>query len=1492
MPGELQAVKTDDHKIDLWSGNTIFMALLVFLLPDALLAATRTWDGGGADELASNPTNWDGNAALVANDAIVLNATSHKSMTWNMTNMTVASWTQVGYLGTVTVATVYGATGFTNLNITGNCVINNGMWTHVANPAVNYEANRLAVSIGGGMNLGAGAVIDVTGKGYTAGRGPGRPGDGSGSYGGIWIGASAPGKCYGSITAPTNLGSGGNGNTPGPGGGAIMLRVAGGVTNLGAIRADGTSGFTRPGSGGSVYLVAGSLSGAGGISANGGSNTTYFGGGGGRVALVVTNTIADFSTFNGTISAYGGVGAGYGSGCAGTIYKEKKADAGKGELIVNNLGGGAIGYAANNTDLSGMEAVTYEFSRITLTNNGNLNIGPDDVLIVTNTLLVGGGGANNGIWISGGTLLAPSVFIYSNMYVGISATGSTFNPITSLTVATNAEFRVDKQHSLGGNVTIGPGGKLTHTANPGSTESYKMILSVNGSLTIQAGGMIDVTGKGYSVGPGYPYPPGSAGGGSYGGWGWPETVPIGTCYGSIVAPVNLGSGGKGNGPSSGGGGIILRVAGGVTNAGFIQAEGGNNVNRPGSGGSINIESGSLNGDGVITANGGTGYGGGGGGRIALAVTNAGADFSSFVGSISAFGGNGSAGSAAAGTVYLRTAGQGIDMGALIIDNNNVTAAGALTVINLNVTDAVVGDVIIRNKGCLLVDTNQALTLSKAWSNAASFTANTESRIIFSGAAGSTSTVYGNNTFMGLVCTNTFGKTLVFQANSTSAIADNGRLILKGAPGTTNLFLRSSIGGMPWNLNVAESVDQSVMYVDVINSDALPGVGTPVIAINSRDRGGNLNWIFMNAVIGETNVWTGNSNTAWSLNSNWSLARPPIGDDFILIPSGCPRYPVLDLARTVNGIEIKSGASLDLAGYNLTVKKVATIAGVLRAVATEIITFQANVDFTGGSFTAINSTVLLAGSVPQAAILDGLAFNKINVVNTNTVSFDGGFSATELRCEAESSTRSLQFQQSSTVVLRDIVLQGVAGGTNIILRSSAPDHKWNLAVSGYRSVCGVDVKDSDASSGLPITAISSRNSGNNPNWLFNPAWSVWLGASGNNFHDPANWSPPGVPGSSSRVLVESANPMVISSPVYLLDLTVGGGAGQALVTANASVLVNEDIMVLTNGVLTLNRPSVVRNGFYVFSGGMLTHSANGATDVNKLDLSVRGNFAVDLGAVVGLTAKGYSAGNGPGALPGGSQGGASHGGVGSLTDGTVYGPCYGSILAPTNLGSGGGGSQNTAGGGAILMTVAGQVRIDGNVLAEGEYMAGGNRPGSGGSIFIRAGSLIGVGVMSVNGGSLYSGGGGGRIALVVTNAGADFSGYTGSLMAYGGGGYNAGPGGAGTIYRQFTHNRRSRGTVLVNNNNVVNSRYTDVPHNLTNEVDFIPFHITNAAILRLTNSFTLGDISLQSANTRLDLGSNILTVRSREHSLAPGVVTNYGSIIWWPYTPKGTIYFAK
>ena len=105
--------------------------------------------------------------------------------------------------------------------------------------------------------------------------------------------------------------------------------------------------------------------------------------------------------------------------------------------------------------------------------------------------------------------------------------------------------------------------------------------------------------------------------------------------------------------------------------------------------------------------------------------------------------------------------------------------------------------------------------------------------------------------------------------------------------------------------------------------------------------------------------------------------------------------------------------------------------------------------------------------------------------------------------------------------------------------------------------------------------------------------------------------------------------------------------------------------------------------------------------------------------------------------------------------SLGGGTYGSATEPITLGSGGGsngggaGGPGGAGGGAIRLTVAGTLQLDGAISANG--LAGESQRGSGagGSIWITANTLTGSGSVSALGGGASAegaAGGGGRIAI--------------------------------------------------------------------------------------------------------------------------------------------------
>ncbi|NLB56448.1 MAG: hypothetical protein GX811_11945, partial [Lentisphaerae bacterium] len=349
--------------------NRFLYPLILFFLLLCLSnagAATKTWTGSGANALASTPANWSDNAVPADGDDIVLDSPSTKDMTWDL-DINIQTWIQDGYEGTVTVATVFSPDGFSNLNILGNCTIKSGTWTHQG--AQQNEINRLSVSVGGNLEIGTYGKINVAGKGYATGKGPGgTSGVNGGSYGGRGHAASKP--CYGSIMAPTNIGSGGG---YGSGGGAIRLAITGQLIHNGLINAESMTIGYPTGAGGSIWLTFASLHGDGTINANG-----LTGAGGGRISLTATEPGYDFSEFTGVISAKGGSSTSY-KGAGGTIYLENESDGfGKGRVIVEASGGSGSNYTDFNADVK--ETV---FHKLIFREGGHFALGSNHLIEVS-----------------------------------------------------------------------------------------------------------------------------------------------------------------------------------------------------------------------------------------------------------------------------------------------------------------------------------------------------------------------------------------------------------------------------------------------------------------------------------------------------------------------------------------------------------------------------------------------------------------------------------------------------------------------------------------------------------------------------------------------------------------------------------------------------------------------------------------------------------------------------------------------------------------------------------------------------------------------------------------------------------------------------------------------------------------------------------------------------------------------------------------------------
>jgi hypothetical protein len=100
------------------------------------------------------------------------------------------------------------------------------------------------------------------------------------------------------------------------------------------------------------------------------------------------------------------------------------------------------------------------------------------------------------------------------------------------------------------------------------------------------------------------------------------------------------------------------------------------------------------------------------------------------------------------------------------------------------------------------------------------------------------------------------------------------------------------------------------------------------------------------VAGVSRTWTaGASTTDWHTNGNWSPAAVPMAFDSVIIPSAMPFYPVIASSVTIQGVDMASGATLMLNGFNLTanadVATADTTAGVSSTTGTLVLGGAAN-----------------------------------------------------------------------------------------------------------------------------------------------------------------------------------------------------------------------------------------------------------------------------------------------------------------------------------------------------------------------------------------------------------------------------------------------------------------------------------------------------------------------------------------------------------------------
>jgi hypothetical protein len=553
--------------------------------------------------------------------------------------------------------------------------------------------------------VACGGAIDVNGKGYPGGQSyPGvsvSVNNSGGSHIGLGIGDNGTaGATYGSVEQPQEAGAGAGGFASG--GGIIRINATS-LANDGAIRANGVNGSSRNSAGGSIWITAGTLDGTGSVESKG-FCCGFAASGGGAISIKYASLQSGATLLNNAVASGG---AGLGTGGAGSVYIkgpsstfgsltiDDKGSAGgitqlpamgngiaqagsSGAILVTdspaNILGFFVGHWVEVRDASGTLKGTWHIGSInaktvTLTPNGSetINIAVGDLwqgVYQFDAVQAPNGDtikSNDPIRIGANgvvTLAGPST---AGKYLEVSS------PITGNTVTVTGNVSVPSITAQ--TLTVGSGATLSVpvTSPPGA-----LTINVSGTMTVESGGVIDVSGRGYPGGQTYPGVSASVNnsGGSHIGLGVGDSGTAGAAYGNVEQPQEAGAGAGG---FASGGGIIRINAGTLIDNGAIRANGVNTSSRNSAGGSIWITTGTLNGTGSVESKGiCCGFAASGGGAISINYTTL-QSGATVLNNAVASGGTG-LGTGGAGTIFVK--GPSSTFGTLAADNKG--QAGAIT----------------------------------------------------------------------------------------------------------------------------------------------------------------------------------------------------------------------------------------------------------------------------------------------------------------------------------------------------------------------------------------------------------------------------------------------------------------------------------------------------------------------------------------------------------------------------------------------------------------------------------------------------------------------------------------------------------------------------------------------------------------------------------------------------------------------------------------------
>jgi hypothetical protein len=913
-------------------------------------------------------------------------------------------------------------------------------------------------------------------------------------------------------------------------------------------------------------------------------------------------------------------------------------------------------------------------------------------------------------------------------------------------------------------LVVKPGGKLTQRpTSAGSPQSLRIEVR---ELVVEAGGSIDVDGRGYPLNVTYPehVVPTSSSGGSHLGEGGVSGV-AGETFGSVYRPQENGGGNLGVG-----GGVVRVVAERVQIDGAVRANGAG-ADRGGAGGSVWITTGDLSGSGSIEAVGGNSAGGstrgsGGGGAIAVEYSNL-EGSSTLLDHLDARGGTTGV-EGGAGTVYVRAGSAAY--GHLIVDNKTVANRRRTILPSLGngvAQTGSTGTVLVTDRAKVVstyfighwVEVRAAATgaLRGTWrigsigvdGRTVVLTSSTNEPVVVE--AGDLwqgvyrfdeYTVRGNVQVVSVDPIRVYSEQAITGTVETDAIYAD-RLVVKHGGKLTQ---RPTTASSPQSLRI----EVRELVVETGGSIEVDGRGYPLnvtypghVVPTSASGGSHLGEGGVSGVAGET---------------FGSVYRPQ-----------------------ENG---GGSASLGVGGGVVRVlAERVQIDGVIRA------------NGTGGDRGGAGGSVwITTGVLSGSGSIEAVGGNSAG--GSTRGSGGGGAIALEYSTLEASSTLldQLDAQGGTTGV------EGGAGTVYVRAGSAAHGHLIvdNKTVANRRRTILPSLGSGAAQTGSTGTVLVTDRAKVIPAYFIGHWVEVRAAATGA-LRGTWRIGSIGLDGRTVVLTPSPGEPVVVEvgdswQGVYRFD--------EYTVRGNVQVVSVDPIRVYSEQVIigTMETDAIYADRLVVKPGGKLTQRPTTASAPQSLRIEVR-ELVVETGGAIEVDGRGYPLNvTYPGHVV--STSGGSHLGEGGASGGA--GETFGSVYRPQENG---GGSASLGVGGGVVRIMAERVQIDGVIDADG---TGGDRGGAGGSVWITTGELSGSGSIEAVGGnsagnSLRGSGGGGAIAIDYAVADA-----SSTLLDHldASGGTTGVQGGAGTIYLRGPQS--TTGVLTIDNRDTPGNRRTILP----------------------------------------------------------------------------------